>query len=106
LGEGTNNWEELNSLWMLMRLAIQKEALQIQTIGDSKLVTDWIDVECNLQNLILCPIFEKIKELKGSFSKFIFNIYIENSLCQLDLARVVVGWSVTLHTTPRFYSCK
>jgi hypothetical protein len=48
LGEGSNNWTELNALWLLLRTATEYEADKIQIMGDSKVVIDWINSKHNL----------------------------------------------------------
>lgn len=40
LGEGTNNLAEMNSLWLLLRVAIERGVTQLQIYGDSKFVID------------------------------------------------------------------
>jgi hypothetical protein len=61
LGEGTYNCIEMNSLWSLMTLVLEKGVLQFQILGNSKLVNDFIDGEINLRALTLSLMFDKMK---------------------------------------------
>lgn len=43
LGEGTNNWAELNALWTLMKVAVENKVDKVQFMADSKFVIDWLN---------------------------------------------------------------
>jgi ribonuclease HI len=48
-GEGTNTREELLGVWATLTLATRLEISEIQVMGDSKVVIDWINDKGRLQ---------------------------------------------------------
>lgn len=42
-GQETNNRAELNALWLLLKIAVEKRISNWQAIGDSKIIIDWLN---------------------------------------------------------------
>jgi hypothetical protein len=57
---------------MLLRLVVEKEVAQVQILGESKAVINWINGKNYMKTLTLLAIMEGIKGLKGIFSKKYF----------------------------------
>jgi ribonuclease HI len=88
LGTRTNNWAEFFALWMLTKLSAEQGVDQIQIMGDSKLVIDWINSKSNMQNMYLSSNMERIKELKGNLFKISFHhVYRELNVGADELSK-------------------
>lgn len=68
LGSGLNNWAELNSLLILLRLASETEIQNLQIYGDSQFVIDLVNGKNKLQTLLLEPVFNQVRDLTGKFN--------------------------------------
>ena len=78
VGKGTNNIN--NSLIHgLVKCAPGGGINKLQFLGDSKLLMDWANAKCQIENLVLIPIMNRVLELKGNFSKITLT-FIENYL--------------------------
>jgi len=63
-----------------MRLAIEKSIAQIDILGNSKLLINWVN--CQKKYLTLSPIMERIRELKANFSQKKNSSYLYVIKCQ------------------------
>jgi len=63
-----------------LALALMKGVLNLQVMGDSQLVIDWIRLRRPLKNIYLRPLYEEIILLTVAFSKIAFkHIYRERN---------------------------
>jgi len=51
-GQGTNNRDQFYAMWILMKGAVEKGLKHLQVFGDSKLLMDWANNKCRIENLI------------------------------------------------------
>ena len=70
LGNGTNNYDELMSLKLLLAFAIEQDCKKITFYGDSKNVINWINGSQRCTNIRLANIVEDIKSLQRVFYSF------------------------------------
>jgi len=66
-GPGTNTREELLGVWATLHLASKLNIKDIQIIGDSKIVIDWLNNKGKLQVSSLLGWMDRVKELHTSF---------------------------------------
>jgi ribonuclease HI len=64
-GRGTNNRAEIYALWILLKVAVDKQVRKIQVLGDSKLVMDWANGKAQI-------ILERILEIRALFEEVSF----------------------------------
>jgi hypothetical protein len=62
-GPGTNTREELLGVWPLLSLVIFLHIYDLQVVGDSKIIIDWLNRKCDLQVLGLAFWKDRIKAL-------------------------------------------
>jgi ribonuclease HI len=72
LGPGTNNSAELMALRCLLKLAFEKGATQLQVFGNSSLAINWIKGDLQVQNVLLRPLAEQLKEVANLFEQISF----------------------------------
>jgi hypothetical protein len=70
---GTNNREKFYTLWILIKVAVDREVKRLQVFGESKLLMDWENGKSNISNLDLGPIFHRIMEKKIFFGDVSFD---------------------------------
>jgi ribonuclease HI len=79
-GMGTNTRAELLGVWASLSLAHRLGIDQLQLLGDSKTVIDWLNFKSNLQVSSLMDWMEKIQELITFFNTIRFDhIYREEN---------------------------
>jgi ribonuclease HI len=77
-GLGTNNREELLSLWILLKTAVEQKVKRLQILGDSKVVLDWVSGRSRFHNFPLRPVMDIIQRLKGEMEELTYiHIYRE-----------------------------
>ncbi len=52
MGSGSNNWEEVHALKLLLKLANGKNVLKLYVFVDSKLVMELVTVASRFQSLL------------------------------------------------------
>jgi ribonuclease HI len=52
----TNNRVELFAMWLLSKVTTKKGVKRLQVFGDSKLMVDWANLKCRINNLLLEPL--------------------------------------------------
>ena len=72
LGVGTNNFAELYSLKLLIRLALKKQIKHIQIFGDSMLVINWISGKFRVHNVQLAQFLQEVIRLVDFFDQAVF----------------------------------
>jgi ribonuclease HI len=79
-GPGTNTRAELLGVWASLILATRLDIDQLQVLGDSKIVIDWLNNRGTLQVTSLMGWLDRILELKNSFNIIRFaHIYREEN---------------------------
>jgi ribonuclease HI len=79
-GSGTNTRVELLGVWASLTLAYRLGIDQLQVLGDSKIVIDWLNFRGNLQVTSLVGWMDKILDLIKSFNTIRFDhIYREEN---------------------------
>ena len=73
LGKGTNNRAELLSLWSLLWIARTLHISELEILGDSKLIIDWVNGKNSLRQVALLHWFHKITSIKGDFEHLSFH---------------------------------
>jgi len=68
LGNGTNNRAELLSLWTLLWIAKRLECTELQVLGDSLTIIDWVNQKATIQNTALTHWYLRTVELKETFT--------------------------------------
>ena len=68
LGAGTNTRAELLSLWALMWLANRLQVEELQVLGDSLAVIDWVNGKTVIKNSTLLHWYQRTVHLKGTFT--------------------------------------
>jgi hypothetical protein len=58
---------------ILMGIAIEREAHQLQIHGDSNLVVDWLTRNNESHNFLLFPVFDQLKEMERRFTDISFS---------------------------------
>jgi hypothetical protein len=77
---GTNTREELLGVWASLTLAHRLGIEQLQVLGDSKTVIDWLNFKSNLQVSSLVGWMDKIQDLITFFNTIRFDhIYREEN---------------------------
>jgi ribonuclease HI len=80
-GMGTNTRAELLGVWASLSLAHRLGIDQLQVLGDSKIVVDWLNHKCNLFVSSLLGWMEKIRILVTLFNDIKFDhIYREENV--------------------------
>jgi len=69
LGAGTNTRAELLSMWSLLWLVRRFECEEIQILGDSLAIIDWINDISLIRNFVLSHWHQRIIQLRDSFNK-------------------------------------
>jgi ribonuclease HI len=72
-GRGTNTKEELLALWGILWLARSKSINQLQVLGDSKVIINWVEGKFKLQILELEHWKRRIGLLKQQFGFISFS---------------------------------
>jgi ribonuclease HI len=72
-GQGTNNRVEFYALWILLKVAGEKNVSRLQVLGDSKLLMDWENGKNQITNMALSPIMELCLEKKKIFEEISFS---------------------------------
>jgi len=79
-GMGSNTRDELLRIWSTLTLAYRLDIDQLQVLGDSKIVVDWLNYKCNLFVTSLTSWIEKISSLIPLFKDLKFeHIYREEN---------------------------
>jgi ribonuclease HI len=79
--QGTNTRVELLGLWASLTLAHRLNLAHLHVLGDSKIVIDWINQNCNLKVTNLMGWMTKIRELTTLFINIKFDhIYREENM--------------------------
>jgi ribonuclease HI/probable phosphoglycerate mutase len=79
-GLGTNTSAELLGVWASLTLAKRPGIDQLQVLGDSKIVIEWLNYRGNLQVTPLMGWMDMIQDLKKSFNSIRFDhIYREEN---------------------------
>ena len=80
LGEGSNNFAELMSLKLLLVFAAKKGCRNLNFMGDSMNVINWINGTQQCRNLKIVSILLSTKEVQNSFISFSCrHVYRENN---------------------------
>jgi ribonuclease HI len=72
-GEGTNTREELLGVWATLNLATWLAISEIQVLGDSKVVIDWLNDKGRLHGCAIECWKLRIKDLLKNFEGIIFS---------------------------------
>jgi ribonuclease HI len=72
-GQGANNRAELSVLWLLLKTAVEKGLTKLQVFGDSKLMVNWANNQCRMDNLLLVPLMNQFLEVKEKFEDISFS---------------------------------
>jgi len=72
-GYGSDTRAELIALWALLLFAKGRGIRQIQIMGDSKVVIDWLCGQSLLNNLLFKPWKKRIQDLQESYEDIIIN---------------------------------
>jgi ribonuclease HI len=70
LGKGTNNYVELMTLLLLLKIAKEYELKSIQLFGDSLNVINWVQKTQHCHNILLQPILRETHNLLDTFDHF------------------------------------
>ena len=85
---GTNNFEELCALKLLLYLARRNSLVKIQVFGDSQLLINWASGKYRLMNLELAMILQDVNRLTDYFDYVVFkHIYWERNSSADALAK-------------------
>jgi len=68
LGRGTNNKAELLSLWTLLWIAKRLACTELQVLGDSQAIIDWVNKKANIRNTALSHWYLRTMDLMDSFT--------------------------------------
>jgi len=79
VGQGTNNQAEFYPSWILLKTTAGKGLKDLQVFGDSKMLMDWTNHQCRIENMLLVPIMNQVLELKHSFDDLSFLIFTKSS---------------------------
>jgi ribonuclease HI len=80
-GTGTNTREKLLGVWATLTLARRLHIVDMQVLGDSKIIIDWLNDKGNLQVNALECWKDRIRELHSSFSSIKYtHIYRESNM--------------------------
>jgi len=80
-GMGTNTKAKLLGVWATLSLAHRLDIDQLQLLGDSKIVVDWLNHKCNIYVTSLLGWMEKIRILITLFKDIRFDhIYREENV--------------------------
>jgi len=71
-GFATNNRAKFYALWILLKTVANKSTNQLQVLGDSKLFMDWAKSKCQITNLALETIINRVLEAKTHFEFIAF----------------------------------
>jgi ribonuclease HI len=78
---GTNNRAKILGVWATLSLAHRLDIDQLQLLGDSKIVVDWLNHKCNIFVTSLMGWMENIRILITLFKNIIFeHIYREKNV--------------------------
>jgi ribonuclease HI len=81
LREGTNTRAKLLGVWATLFLAHKLDIDQLQLLGDSKIMVDWLKHKCNLYVTSVLGWMEKIRILTTLFKDIRFDhIYKEDNV--------------------------
>jgi hypothetical protein len=70
--QGTNNRGKFYVLWVLTKTAKEKGQKHLQVYEDSKLMMDWANSRCRIDNILLAPIMNPVLEVKQHFDDISF----------------------------------
>ena len=72
LGRGTNNYDELMTLRLLLLFTLEQGCMSLQVYGDSLLVIEWAKelIQCHV--VLLLPILEEVLLIKHQFNYISF----------------------------------
>jgi len=80
LGRGNNNYVELLTAKYLIHFALNKQCMNLQLFGASKLVCNWINKKCYCNEYSLRHILDETHRLILTFDSFVFHhIYREHN---------------------------
>ena len=66
----SNTIRELLALWVLLFFSLRKSLTMLHVASDSKLIIDWLNRDCKLQDLNLEGWLKKVQQLKTQFQHF------------------------------------
>jgi ribonuclease HI len=92
-GMGSNTRAELLGAWATLTLAYRLDIEQLQVLGDSKIVIDWINNKCNLFVTSLTGWMEKIRSLMPLFKDLKFEHIYREENGMLTHSRRKHSWS-------------
>jgi hypothetical protein len=75
--------KKLYALWILLKVAVDRQVKRLQVFGDSKLLMDWENGKSNISNLELGPILDRIMEKKYFLKRCPLLISTKNSTTKL-----------------------
>ena len=77
-GQGTNNKAELSALWVVLKIAAEKNVRNLQICGDSKLTIDWENSNLQINATHLQHLLKAIRSQLENFHSTSFqHIYRE-----------------------------
>jgi ribonuclease HI len=100
-GQGTNNYDELLALNLLLLFSREKEIQHIQIFGDSMNVINWARKHQICHNIFLSPILEDIYRLMDIFDTLVIShVYrdrnmVADSLSKYGLQLSLGQWHIT-----------
>ena len=81
---GTNNRADFFALQNLLKMIKDKEIKCIQTLGDSNMLMDQANGKCQITNLAIEPIMNRVLELKSHFDQTTFTHIYRSSNLKVD----------------------
>jgi len=101
LGKGTNNYDELLTLKLLLLFAREKGIHQIHIFGYSMNAINWAKKHQSCHNIFLCSILEEIFRLMDTFDTLVIShVYrdmnmVADSLSKEGLQLSLGQWHIT-----------
>ena len=97
LGFGTNNFDEIIGLKLLLTLSLQHNDKQLQIFGDSQLIINWASGKYRIQNILLEQILLEVHRLADLFENVHFmHIFRERNTIADKLAKDG-SWQISEH---------
>ena len=75
LGNGSNNYTELLSLKLLLKLALDNQISKLQVFGDSQLVINWVNGLYRMHKLLLSPLLFEVIRFTEMLDSVVFKHY-------------------------------
>jgi ribonuclease HI len=88
LGQGTNNYEEIMALNLLLTFVGEKGILNLQIFGDSMVVINWLRKTQMCHNINLTSILEEVFLITNIFTNMSFkHVYKERNATTYTLSK-------------------